>query len=93
VSCSAWRALCGDADGSGLGPDDPRPKSGFPYVEPDGPRLVDGQSVCAQGRRRSPMAPRSHLPGESRQGGVILRFCLGTGKPLKTPPDDVKSKM
>jgi hypothetical protein len=73
VSCSAWHALYDGTDG-------PRPgsRSGFPYVESDGPCLVARRFARAQERRRSPTAPGSRLLGGTHQGGVILGFVLGS---------------
>jgi hypothetical protein len=86
-------ALCGGADS-------PRPRAGrsatcgrsgvFSAERPDGPRLVAGQSACAQRRRRSPTAPGSDLPGGTPSGRRDPRFCLGIGRPPKTPRDDVE---
>jgi hypothetical protein len=64
---------------------------GFLPNESDGPRLVDRQSMRAQGRRSSPTTPKSRSREGPRQEGEILG-CLGINKPFKTPLNDIEPK-
>jgi hypothetical protein len=52
------------------------------YVEPDGP--------CVQRRRRSPTSPGSD-PRRGPSGRRGHRVCLGIGRSLKTPLNNIES--
>jgi hypothetical protein len=74
MRCIGGGALCGGVDGL-------RPRVGRvanlwqeQSVEPNCPCVEPGQSACAQGQRRLPIAPESRPQEGPHQGGKILRL-------------------
>jgi hypothetical protein len=80
-------ALCGGTEGL-------RPGAGLGFLpdEPDGPRLVVGQSTRAQGRQSLPAASESCSRERPRRGGETLGFVLGSAGKPKTALVEVEPK-